>query len=437
MRKKDILEVKKWKKPNGNVCFSLPMHGLYDRFWVIMTAALISIVVCILIHFIFENLALLAFIAFLTFVFSLWLIGGIVGSNETIIAKTVLQIMDNAVEEDVKAIGANVVKILVNHDTKGTYGIVETSCLLVLLDNGTVWEYPLVYHKTENEGAYFECERDYIISENQQHICKIKSKRWNHFIYSFKLSEKTRLGLLLAAILIIGCIALLCFIYVLVHFKLQYLLMLLGYVGIYCMLEWYNRRVTIRVLNIVKNVISIPFLVFYWLFNSAMPFVTVIGTYLFVALFAFVLPAVILIGFTGLGWLALKLETIIFIVFTLGAIVCSHSYGITKKIIRSTPLRDWGNHAYESYREQLAIYLIHPSNVMFLLYLLYFVFLVISGYLQIEKDRYLITQGIDAAILKAFLVFIAFTNMRVKAKDAELDVRELYQRTLKLFVHEV
>ena len=74
--------------------------------------------------------------------------------------------------------------------------------------------------------------------------------------------------------------------------------------------------------------------------------------------------------------------------------------------------------------------------MMFLLYLLYFVFLGISGYLQIEKDCYLITQGIDTAVLKAFLVFIAFTNMRVKAKDAELDVRELYQRTLKLFVHD-
>lgn len=54
--------------------------------------------------------------------------------------------------------------------------------------------------------------------------------------------------------------------------------------------------------------------------------------------------------------------------------------------------------------------------------------------MQIEEEHYLISQGVDAAILKAFVVFIAFTNMRVKAKESKLDVRELYLKTLKLFV---
>lgn len=36
----------------------------------------------------------------------------------------------------------------------------------------------------------------------------------------------------------------------------------------------------------------------------------------------------------------------------------------------------------------------------------------------------------------AFLVFIAFTNMRTKAKEAELDSKELLKQTLGLFVHD-
>ena len=109
---------------------------------------------------------------------------------------------------------------------------------------------------------------------------------------------------------------------------------------------------------------------------------------------------------------------------------------MSKFIIRHTPIRDWGNHTYESYREKLAFYLIHPSNIMFMLYLVYFVFLAISGYRQIQYGEYLISESFDGALLKAFLVYIAFTNMRAKASVAELDVKGLLQRTLLLFEHD-
>jgi uncharacterized membrane protein YesL len=75
----------------------------------------------------------------------------------------------------------------------------------------------------------------------------------------------------------------------------------------------------------------------------------------------------------------------------------------------------------------------HPSNIIFALYLVYFVFLAISGYLQIQDAGYLISEGGDAAVIKAFLVFIAFTNMRSKQKDAKLNVKELLHKTLLLF----
>ena len=105
-------------------------------------------------------------------------------------------------------------------------------------------------------------------------------------------------------------------------------------------------------------------------------------------------------------------------------------------MIRYSPLRDWGNHEYESYKERLAIYLIHPSNVIFILYFVYLVYLAVSGYLQIEKGVYLVSEGLDSAILKAFLVFIAFTNMKVKAKVAEVEAKEVFRKTMGLFVHD-
>lgn len=78
----------------------------------------------------------------------------------------------------------------------------------------------------------------------------------------------------------------------------------------------------------------------------------------------------------------------------------------------------------------------HPSNVVFVLFFLYLVFLAVSGFLQIQSDSYLVSKEYDAAVMKAFLVFIAFTNMRIKARDAEFDVKELLRKTLLLFVHD-
>lgn len=436
MRKKNVTEVKKWKKSNGNGCFSLAMCGLFENMWLNIFALILGVVICGLEFWFNKSLYSLVPILVLYLVCFLWWMGVPERDKDAIVSKVVHEIMDDIVKEDANAVGANVVKSIVNHDTKGTYGVIVASCLLVLLDNGEVWEYPLVYHKPEVDCAYYECERNHVVSENKQHIRKINPKRWNRFIECLKLSEKTRLGLLLTIVLVFGGLVFVGFCYLVIHFKWQYVLVLSGYVGIRLLMEWLSRRITSRFLNILKKVISLPGTVFYLLLKSLMPFLTIIGAYFFVALFAFGFPAAVLFWFAYFGLWELKLRTIIFVVFTVGSIICTHFYRITKWMIRSTPLRDWGNHTYESYREQLAIYLIHPSNMMFLLYLLYFVFLGISGYLQIEKDSYLITQGIDTAILKAFLVFIAFTNMRVKAKDAELDVRELYQRTLQLFVHD-
>lgn len=436
MQRKNILEVKKWKTPNGNVCFRFPMHKTFERPWIIISAAIIAIVIFGVEFFVWGSHTLLAPITILLFMIFLWWVDIPASSNESIIANVVYEMMDKAVDEDVKAVGAKVVRRLVNHESKGTYGIVEKSCLLVLLDNEEVWEYPLIYHKSDKDGAYFECERNHVVSENQKYIRRINPKRLRRLIGSFKLSEKARLGLLLVVILVVGGLSFAGFCWVIENLKWSLLLAFGGYVGAYSLTEWLHSRFPSKFLNVIRIVISVPFGIVYLLFHAGLPFVTIVGTYFFVALFAFGVPAIMLIGLSHLDWFVLKPETIAFIVFTMGSILCSNSYRTTKWMIHQTPLRDWGNHSYESYREALAVYLIHPSNVIFFLYLIYLVFLSISGFLQIEYEKHLISKEFDAAILKAFLVFIAFTNMRTKSKEVEVDAKELFLRTLKLFVHD-
>ena len=169
--------------------------------------------------------------------------------------------------------------------------------------------------------------------------------------------------------------------------------------------------------------------------NQNSRFIGIIGTYFFVALYDYGVPAIILTAFASIGWWALRPETIVFVALALGSVL-SVTHPVTKWIIRFSPLKNWGNHEYERHREQLAYYLVHPSNMVFLLYLIYFVVLAVSGYRLIQYNAYLLSESIDAAIIKAFLVFIAYTNMRVKGKDTEIEAKELLQRISGLFVHD-
>lgn len=436
MPKKPIRKVRKWKTSNGNVCFQFPMRETFERPWIIILAAFLVIIICCVEFWGWNSYTLLTPSMVLFFIFFLWWINIPVRNNEIIVVKTIHEIMDNTVNEDARAVRRTVTRTLVNHDTKGTYGRIEASCFLVLLDNGEVWEYPIIYHKHNNQDTYFECERAHIVSNNQNHIHRINPQKWKRFINRLKLSEKTCLGLLLTTILVVGFLILVGFYWIMKNYIWQSLLIFVGYLFLYSLIGWIYLKWPVKILNAIRFSMSIPLEILNFLFRAISPFFTIVGTYLFVALFTFGVPAIILTGLSRLEWIVLRPETITFIVFTIGSILCSNSYRSTKWIIHQTPLKDWGNHRYEAYREKLAIYLIHPSNVVYFLYLIYFIFLGVSGFLQIENGSYLISKDFDAAILKAFLVFMAFANMRTKSREAKADIKELLQQTLKLFVHD-
>lgn len=437
MGKKVTAKVFRWKASNGNVCFRFSERMPMEHPWIMVAVAVILIGVTgveFIVNGSFFSLTPNVILFFATF---LWWVTKPLKSNELVIEKTVHEIMDEAVREDAKSAGTEVVRSFVHYDIKGTYAIITGMCFLVLLKNGEVWEYPLIYHKPTDkiEGSY-ECGRNYIVSGNEEHICAIYPKRWSRFCAKFNLSDKTRLWLLLLVIFIVSGLVFgfSCWLF----FKLKWwtLLVVGGCICVYSAAEWLGKKRRNGFTRAIGTFVSVSTIILYMLVGMVQPFLTIAGTYMFVALFAFGVPTLILTGLSYAGWLALKPETIAFLVITLGSILCAHSYTTTKWIIHQTPLRDWGNHSYESYREQLAVYLIHPSNVVFLMYLIYLLYLAVSGFLQIQYGQFFLSEGFDAAILKAFLVFIAFTNMKAKANDAEVDAKELLKQTMGLFIHD-
>ena len=430
-------KVKKWTDSNGNKCFQFHERQIFERPWIIFLATFL-LIAGTGIEYLMKNSSyfpiLLYFILFF-FVF-LWWITIPLKANETIIEKTIHELMDDLVEKDATAAGTNVTRSFVYYDTKGTYGIITGKYFLVLLKNGEVWEYPIKYHiSTDEKYGYYECEKKYVVSNNRNHILAIRPRRWRNFMAKTKLSDKAKLRLLILVIIFIGCIIFAGTFLVVIKLKWWTFILLGGYFFLFKATERIVKMRPKYITNTIKRIVSLPLIMVYIFITFVQPFITIVGTFFFTFIFTFGVPAFIMTFFLKIGWLHLKPETIVFVVVALGSILTSNHF-VTKNIIRQTPLKNWGNHPYEFHRENLAFYLVHPNNMVFLMYLIYFVYLVISGYQLIQNERHLISKNFDMSILNAFLVYISYTNMRTKAKETKIEEKELLQRISGLFEHD-
>lgn len=426
--------IEKWTTVDGSRCFRFQERETYERPWIIAVFAIILVAGTGIEYFVNGSLHSLTpnIVAFF-FIF-LWWMTIPMRANEAVIEETIHELMDDIVESDAEVAETKVVKSRVHYDTKGTYAIIRGRFFLVLLKNGDVWEYPIIYHNpTEEEDGYYECKRKYVVSDNQEHICAIKPRGWRNILEELEVSDKVKLWLLILAIVAVGGLVFAGGYWAVMRLRWWVLLPVGVYVVVYRIIKCLARLWPGKTMTKVERIVPAPILLVYVTVGLMLPFIDIVGTYLFVALYAFGVPGIILSGVSNLGWLELRPETIAFIVLALGSVFCS-TYAVTKRIIRFSPLKNWGNHEYEFYREQLAYYLVHPSNMVFLVYLIYFVFLALSGFRLIQCGGYLISEDFDVAILKAFLVYIAYTNMRVKAKEAEIDAKELLQGISGLFV---
>jgi len=64
--------------------------------------------------------------------------------------------------------------------------------------------------------------------------------------------------------------------------------------------------------------------------------------------------------------------------------------------------------------------------------LAYFVFMAITGFKQLQYATFLISSEIDAAVTKAFLIFIAYTNMLSKSSEVDINSKDLLVKVLRL-----
>lgn len=343
--------------------------------------------------------------------------------------------LDSVVKKDAETAGLNIIRSRVHYETKGTYGIITGGSFLVLLDNGEVWSYPLIDCKSEDEDkGVYEYDSQYRITDNSEYIDLLRGNRISRILNKLKISDDLRLKLLLFSIFVFGfavCALLLWLIYIL---KFWSVALVLGTIGLSYLYEIIKNKLKEDVSRKIERALLFPTNALVFLTRLSYPFITISLAYIFIFLFSFGVLTIALKSTELIGLFTLKMDTIVFLVISLGSILCCNG-SYTDTVLRLSPIRNWGNHKYEKYREELARYVVQPANVVFFLYLVYFAFLSVSGFMLIEYDRYLISEGIDYAILKAFLVYIAYTNVRAKWSAVDIDEKTLLEKTIKMFTY--
>lgn len=318
--------------------------------------------------------------------------------------------------------------------SEGTYGVVKAKYMLVLLSNGVVLEYELKYHRaSDGNESYHELLRRPQVCTDLERIRSIKG--WS-FVEWWKKNIYTEHNRSIAWIIFFLSVSLgmsLLGYWLLITLKETIASVLFFYIVVFAICGHFIGSSKNIVLRIVYFIVCIPFLILGIWAGLAHPMMIIIGSFLFTALFAFGVPAIIIVGIELIMDWEVNTATLIFCTLSVGSITCVFSSRIVHWFIKNySPLKNWGNHKYEKIGEDLSIYLLDPSNINYLIYLAYFLYLSLSGFMHFQNNMPLLSLEYDEAVLKAFLVFIAYSNVVKHYKSTRFDGKTFVGKVFEL-----
>ncbi len=247
-------------------------------------------------------------------------------------------------------------------------------------------------------------------------------------------SHRSVLLLLICGIIILGGIIFYGFIYLMMSPAAKWFVFgVFVYFFIYTIMDVLSTHFDNMILKKANRALDYTLIPVLFFIKITQPCVFMIFGFLFLILVGYILPWWILKGLGSIFTWDLEHETIWFIVLTLGSIL---SVYLAKSIFslsnRIAFTDSYGKNDYRTIGLDLVKYLLHPKNLIFVMYLLYFCFMSISGIMQFQHLGFLVNECVDAAILKSFLVFIAFSNLINKGQDLDVESKELFERISSL-----
>ena len=433
MNKQDR-NIRTWKNKEGNLCFSYDMRDPMENPIIIIIILLVFIGIILFEYLYFNSYYSLIILPFLySIIFVYWTFYPL-KYNEKIEEYMMDKNVTLRLHNDVRKLGKDIYekRRKFYKETKGTYGVVTGTYMLVLLSNNDILEYELKFHTSKDNQKSTYCEfiktPQKCSNSNRKKVIEIKS--FINRLSSTKITERAKLLIIIFGILIIGLLMIFLgsFLYAklgitkCIYFFIIYLVTYLLFKGII----HYKKN---KILTIIDNILSFPYL----LIVVIEPTFTILYIYLFLILFSIIPSMLIVLSLIFLFSINLSIETSVFITLSLASIIGTYGEKYIQWIIKEfSPLKNWGNHKYEEFQEELALYVIEKNNIIFFIYFIYLLYLFISNFIQIQYNRPLITVAIDNAVLKSFLIFIAFSNMINKSNQVDIEAKTLLNKIIKL-----
>ena len=433
MNKQDR-NIRTWKNKEGNLCFSYDMQDSMENPAIVIIILLVFIGIILFEYLYFNSYYSLIILPFLySIIFVYWTFYPL-KYNEKIEEYMRDKNVTLRLHNDVRKLGKDIYekRRKFYKETKGTYGVVTGTYMLVLLSNNDILEYELKYHASKDNQKSTYCEfiktPQKCSNSNRKKVIEIKS--FINWLSSTKITERAKLLIIIFGILIIGLLMIFLgsFLYAklgitkCIYFFIIYLVTYLLFKGII----HYKKN---KILTIIDNILSFPYL----LIVVIEPTFTILYSYLFLILFSIIPSMLIVLSLIFLFSINLSIETSVFITLSLASIIGTYGEKYIQWIIKEfSPLKNWGNHKYEEFQEELALYVIEKNNIIFFIYFIYLLYLFISNFIQIQYNRPLITVAIDNAVLKSFLIFIAFSNMINKSNQVDIEAKTLLNKIIKL-----
>lgn len=436
-----MLNHKTKKLSNGNVALCYQMRLPLEKPWVIIVVGIFLGGFCLIEYVLNDTSYSLLPLSFIFLIaFSYWALYPC-RFNEELEEWWMRKNVDIRLHNVLRNYEGNVreVKLKFYQVTVGTYGRVTATYMLVLLSNGEVLEYELKYHAADAENeAYHEFTRTPTVCADKERIKAIKgwsfAEWWNTNVYTKE--NRSKLWIAMFFLVSIGLTVLGFWLWTIFETKLVYAF--IGYIVFFVFCQHWIGNSKNNVLKVASFIVSLPVGVLYLWLNLIEPVMTVIGTLLFTVGFVLGIPALVLMMSRQLLGLEITTPTIVFLSLSIGTIICVFFSKLIKWIIKTkSPFRNWGNHKYEGVREELALYIVEPTNINYLIYLAYFVFLAISGFMHFQYNATLVNKDIDDAVLKAFLVFIAYSNVVKNHGSMDFKLNTFVGKVFKLiFTHD-
>lgn len=163
------------------------------------------------------------------------------------------------------------------------------------------------------------------------------------------------------------------------------------------------------------------------------PSVGIMCAYLF-AFAASTLPAILLWIIHIICFGLPSPELTMFLLIAFSTTLLSNHTNLIKKVLRKfSPWHAWNENDAQTEFVKIGEYVLQPGNVHFVVSLLYVVFLVLYAIQTIVKYEPLVSPSLSDAILKAFLVYVAYSTMMKRYDEQEISTEGIAKEILKMY----